>query len=167
MSTEILTAEHLRELLHYDPLTGVFIWKAKVNRKSRVNLGEVAGGKIANGYWRIHVLNRTYKAHRLAWLYVHGRFPAKHIDHINRVKTDNRIANLREATPAENQQNRSLNKNSTSGIRGVFWYSRDSLWGASIRYGKVLVALGKFAEKEEAAAARKAAELKYHPFAAS
>ena len=104
-SKQELTAERLREVLAYDPDTGVFTWKARTSPFSRVNVGDVAGNLRRDGYIEICVDGRKHQSHRLAWLYVYGEWPADQIDHINGIRTDNRIANLREANNAENHHN--------------------------------------------------------------
>lgn len=144
----MITAEQLRELLAYDPDTGVFVWR--VSSSNRAAAGKVAG-KL-NCYWQIGVLGRRYLAHRLAWLYVHGRWPTHEIDHINRVKTDNRIANLREATRSQNQANGARHNNNKTGFRGVGLLK----WGryaATIKINKRQTHLGCFDTAEQASAA--------------
>lgn len=111
-----LTAERLRELLSYDPETGIF---RRVATRRQVKSGDIAGSDDGKGYWRIRVNGEKHRAHRLAWLYVNGAWPIDQLDHINGDKLDNRICNLREATNSENQQNRSLPKSNTSGRLGV------------------------------------------------
>ena len=113
-----LTAERLREVLDYGPDTGVFTWKIRTN--SRVKVGDVAGALRPDGYIQISIDGRLHRAHRLAWLYVTGESPPDQIDHINGVRDDNRIANLRLATSAENKQNlrRAKSRNKT-GFLGV------------------------------------------------
>ena len=98
----MVTQDELKRCLDYNSETGVFIWKIKPNKK--MLSGVVAGASI-NGYRRITYKGKTYGAHRLAWLYVHGVFPANLMDHINGDGLDNRIANLREANSFENAQN--------------------------------------------------------------
>ena len=88
-SEKSLTAERLREVLDYDPDTGVFT--RKVRTASSVKVGDVAGSLNGKGYIRIRVDGRLYFAHRLAWLYVHGEWPVDQVDHINGIKNDNRI----------------------------------------------------------------------------
>ena len=122
-----MKSERLKELLEYDPETGVFIWKT---RRGGLKAGSVAGTKHANGYVRIKCDGKSYMAHRLAWLYVHGQFPEKQIDHINGLREDNRLSNLRCVSRSENQRNRRLCKRSTSGIIGVRWHKQAGKWQA-------------------------------------
>lgn len=163
--SEELTQKRLQEFLHYEPTTGEF---TRIKRSRGVTLnGEVAGSLHATrGYWRIRVRGKCYAAHRLAWLYVYGVWPTKEIDHINRIKTDNRIANLRELTTAENQQNVDIARNNTSGHKGVVFHKRYRKYQAYIRVNRHLKSLGSFETLEEAVEARKAAEQVWHPNAA-
>jgi hypothetical protein len=113
----VLTAERLRELMHYNPLTGVF-----TNSVSRgaAGSGNLSGGPALNGYMVIAVDGKRLYAHRLAWLYMTGEWPKHHIDHINGIRNDNRIANLRDIAHAINVQNRRLPKEgSQTGVLGV------------------------------------------------
>ncbi len=153
------TAEYLRSVLHYDQETGIFTWKVRTS--ASVKAGDVAGCPGVNGYLRIRVQSRQYKAHRLAWLYVYGVWPKDQIDHINRNRSDNRISNLREATNKQNQQNTGKQSNNTSGHPGVSWYKQSSKWVARIRHNQKLIHLGYFENLEDAIAARKAAEKFY------
>lgn len=91
-----------------------------------------------------------------------GVWPKGQIDHVNGNRLDNRICNLRDATHAENQRNSKRPKSNTSGIKGVYWDKRSKKWGAHIRFGNKMLNLGRFSEKEDAAAAYKLAALKYH-----
>lgn len=97
-----LSAARLRELLFYDECTGVFKWR--VNRARSARAGDVAGTNGRN-YFYIGIDGKSYTAHRLAWLYVHGEHPVNEIDHIDRNKLNNRIANLRDVGRSENNQN--------------------------------------------------------------
>lgn len=99
----MLTQDRLRELLHYDPDTGVF---TNIKPRHRVKVGDIAGSNSGKGYLQIQIDQKRYSAHRLAWLYTYGRFPEEFIDHINGNPSDNRIVNLREVTQRENLQNR-------------------------------------------------------------
>ncbi len=127
-----LTAEELRELLNYDQETGIFT--RKVSTSNRVKVGAVAGCSGGDGYLLIMVQSRLYQAHRLAWLHTHGVWPKGQIDHINRDRSDNRIANLRDVTQKQNLQNRSKSSTNTSGHPGVSWNKRISKWQASIKH---------------------------------
>jgi hypothetical protein len=158
-----LTAEYLREILDYDPETGEFRWKWRDDRAKSWNVkwaGTVAG-TLCHGYIRVTVDYRFRKAHRLAWLYVYGAWPANQIDHINNDRADNRITNLREATNQENNRNVGLRKTNSTGITGVSWHKRLQKYQAHIMVDKKSIYLGLFPTLEAAAAARAAAEIKY------
>ena len=154
-----LTAEYLRSVLHYDPETGIFTWR--VSTSNRVKVGGITGCQNGLGYLHIQLQSRLYQAHRLAWLYMYGEWPEDQIDHINRIRTDNRIANLREVSHKQNGQNRSKRSDNKSGHPGVCWHKRDSKWVARIRHNYKHIHLGYFATLEEALSARKAAEKLY------
>ena len=154
-----LTAEYLRSILSYDPESGIFT--RKVSTAHRVKVGDVAGSPDGAGYLNIRVCSRKYQAHRLAWLHTHGVWPTDQIDHINRVKTDNRIANLREVTNKQNQQNAGKRSDNKSGHPGVSWHKQRSKWQVKIMHNQKQIHLGYFSILEEAIAARKAAEKLY------
>lgn len=116
----MLTADKLRELLHYDPATGIFTWRVK--RRAQTPAGTVAGCVANHGYFQIHVAGTRYLAHRLAWLYVHGRWPTKLIDHANNIRTDNRFHNLREADRSKNAANAKISKVNSTGLKGAQRY---------------------------------------------
>jgi len=154
-----ISYDEVHELFNYDPETGIFI--NKINRRI-AKKGEVAGCLNGDGYWQVCVKGKQYKAHRLAWLYVHGYFPENQIDHINRNPGDNRIVNLREASRSCNLKNCKLHSDNTSGIAGVYWYKRAKKWQGSIQdKNHKRVHIGMFTSKLEAAKARYAAEIKY------
>lgn len=124
-----LTAERLRELMRYDPATGLFWWRPPGRRKP---LEKPAGAADPpHKYVRIGIDGRHYRAHRLAWLYVYGRWPNPGIDHINGDQSDNRIANLREAAQWQNAANRGVPRNNKSGLKGIYPI-RDGRWRAQI-----------------------------------
>lgn len=162
MSDSDITAERLREVLHYDPETGVFTWR--VSTTNRVQVGEQAGVVKSNGYVQIGLYTQRYYAHRLAWLYAYGVWPTDEIDHANRRRADNRITNLRLASRPENSQNHGLSKRNSSGHTGVRWRKEVGLWHARISRDYREVHLGYFGSVSDAVAARKAAESEYHPF---
>lgn len=138
----MITQERLKELLHYDSGTGVFTWKAKSSRGTRV--GSVAGCEYQSSYRRIRADNKLYLAHRLAWLYVHGNSPVE-IDHIDRDKSNNAIDNLREVTKSQNQHNRKSN--------GYYLYTRTGKYVARIKLMDKTICLGSFRTADEARAA--------------
>jgi hypothetical protein len=158
-----LTADKLRKLLHYNPETGVF---TRLVRDGKWLPGQVAGSaQASHGYVAIGVAGKPRLAHRLAWLYVYGEWPDGVIDHINRDRTDNRIVNLRSVSQAENGQNAKLSCRNKSGHKGVIWYRRDQVWRAYIVVNQVSIHLGYYPHIDDAVAARRAAEAKYHPCA--
>lgn len=165
MVTQILTQKRLKELLSYNPETGDFI--NKVFRGLRAMPGEMAGNVSSGGYIDITIDKRKYKAHRLAWFYTYGVWPTNNIDHINRVKIDNRISNLRDVTQVQNGQNKTKHKNNTSGHTGVVWHKREQQWRARIRLNGKDIYLGGFPDIQSAIDARKQAEAKYHPYKAN
>ena len=158
---DMLTQVRLRELLSYDPATGVFV---RLVRSRGCRVGDVAGCRNKNGYVRITVDRKLYFAHRLAWLYVHGAWPVDGIDHINRDPSDNRLANLREATTAENLQNQRIPKNNTSGFIGVSWHHPAKKWQAYIKLNGKNRYLGHFTDPAEAYAAYREAKARLHAF---
>jgi len=149
MATVDLTAQRLRELLHYNSETGLFTWRG--NRTGFALAGTVAGTK-SGGYICIQVDGTLYRAHRLAWLYVNECWPEFVIDHINGDKTDNRLCNLRDVDETTNAHNRKrAHKNSSSGALGV---SRiGNRWRALIRVNGKRIHIGCFGSIDEASAA--------------
>jgi hypothetical protein len=153
----------IRTLLRYDDNTGQFHWR--INRTGGVKAGASAGTVMKDGYRCIKILDRFYYAHRLAWVYVNGRWPSKQLDHINGIRLDNRIANLREANHSENQQNLSVGRRtSKSGLLGVR-AADDGRWRSSIMYQGRSVDLGTFDTKEEAHGAYLRKKTELHSFA--
>lgn len=145
-----LTADRLRELLSYDPATGQFT--RLVTTSARSVKGTVAGGPDSHGYWRISVDHRRYLAHRLAWFYAHGEWPEE-IDHINRVRTDNRLENLRPADTFTNKRNTPAYKSNRVGFKGVSWHVCSKKWRSRIRIDGREVNLGLYDTPVEANAA--------------
>lgn len=158
----MITQELLKSLLHYDPETGIFKWAAA---RPWIVVGREVGSVGRRGHVQINIYRKAYKAHRLAWLYMYGESPTKDLDHINGIKTDNRIANLREATRSENMQNvYAPCGNSKSGIRGVMWYKQTHKWHAQLSLNDKKIHIGFFNTKEEARDAYIAAKKRLHPF---
>ena len=150
-----LTQSRLKEVLSYDPDSGKFTWKIHV---SNVKAGSVAGSLDFYGYINIRVDGKAYKAHRLVWLYTHGYDPENQIDHLNGVRNDNRITNLREVSQSCNMQNTKVRSNNTSGFPGVYWNKRDQKWKAYICIQGKNHGLGYYDIALDAALARYTAE---------
>jgi hypothetical protein len=160
MSNSNLTAERLRELLHYDPETGIFMWREP--GKKRV-AGRPAGSVDTAGYRLIRLDGKLFRANRLAWLHTHGRWPDGHIDHISGDVSDDRIANLRDATRSVNAQNmrQASSKNATgflgvSVVRGRYYAARIAVDGKPRH-------IGCFDTPEAAHAAYIEAKRRLHP----
>lgn len=153
-----LTQTSLKSVLHYNKDTGIFTRIAKTS--FCVQLGEIAGGFDIKGYIRISVFNKRYKAHRLAFLYMTGRWPKDQVDHINHIKDDNRWVNLRECSQTQNKGNTPLRKNNKSGFKGVCWHKNGGKWQAAIRVNNKRFFLGLFDNKKDAAIAYNSAAVK-------
>jgi hypothetical protein len=154
-----MTQQLAQDALSYDADSGVFRWK--VSRCNSVPAGSVAGAIGPDGYVRIKIGLRSWAAHRLVWMYVYGRWPVNHIDHINGVCSDNRLCNLRDVTRSENNSNqKSAHAGSKTGFLGVFVNGRK--FGAKIQVNKKTIPLGNFATPQEAHAAYLAAKRTLH-----
>lgn len=177
-----LSPRILRRLLEYCPDTGHLRWKRRPawmfssggrggRRRNCSAWNAKYAGKRAldtvhnQGYRSGRVLDKDLLAHRVAWVLTHGEWPTYDIDHINRDRSDNRLSNLRAVSRKENMQNGSLPSHNTSGIIGVYWYATKKKWIAAITVDRKQKNLGYFTNKEDAAAARLAAERKFgfHP----
>jgi len=159
IAPKILTQEVLKEYVEYNPETGIFVWKKKLNATQL--MGE-AGHK--RKYVSISIFGKSYKAHQLAFLYMNGSLPTQDVDHINHNGLDNRWENLRCVSRAENNKNNGIRKHNTSGRTGVTWSKREKKWKARIG-SKPRICLGSFRSFAEAVSAREKAEkeLDYHP----
>tara|TARA_R110000787_G_C13248677_1_gene429137 strand:- start:202 stop:756 length:555 start_codon:yes stop_codon:yes gene_type:complete len=161
----------LRKLLDYNPETGELTWKERTADMFAQD-GQMKSwntrwaGKPAftadngNGYLCGSISGISYRAHRVAWAMCHGKWPDE-IDHINGIRRDNRIFNLRSVTRTENNRNAARRKDNASGCVGVSWEQSRGKWLAHIKVNKKNINLGRFSEKSEAIAARQAAEVKY------
>ena len=153
-----MNKEQLNERFEYKD--GQLIYKIKTSKK--MNIGDEAGSVDNRGYRVIIINYKRYMAHRLVWTYHNGEIPTGfEIDHINQTKADNRIENLRLATPSQNRSNVTKYKNNTSGFKGVSWNKRDKKWQAFIMHNKKSIRLGRFATPELAHAAYKQAATKH------
>ena len=158
-----MNQKELKKLLHYNEKTGIFTWNVSLNYK--IKIGNIAGSINNRGYRQIRIRGKSYTAHHLAWLYVHGRFPKDQIDHTNHERSDNRILNLREATNKENSKNQILYKNNKSGIQGIFWEKKRKKWKVQITLNGIQKHLGYFKNIKDAKKVRENAKVKYrfHP----
>ena len=149
MTSVSITQKRLKCLLSYDPDTGYFTWN--VNRQGRgARVGGRAGCVHATGYRVIRIDGHLEYEHRLAFIFVEGAIPPNEVDHINRVRDDNRWSNIRHATRSENQQNTGLRSSNSSGIRGVYWHRASGKWMAYARYEGRMHSLGYFNCKHQA-----------------
>jgi len=147
-----IDTEKLHQVLSYDKKSGLIRYK---KRYSRMNAGDIAGSYHSDGYIKICFMGKMYQAHRLAWFMVCGEWPDE-IDHINHIKDDNRWRNLRNVTRSENNRNRSLQSNNTSGHHGITYVEKNNHWQVycckkyigSRKTKKEAVKLRKKAEKE-------------------
>lgn len=141
----------LKELLDYNPETGIFTWKVREDdpQWSGHYAGKIAGSKVKK-YIRVAIDDTAYAAHRLAWAIHYGVWPVSILDHINGDGFDNRIENLREASFAQNAANAHRTKLPASGYRGVYRYKKTDKWKAEISYENERHYLGVFDTKEEA-----------------
>lgn len=151
-----LTLERLRECLSYDPDTGRFTRRIST---STAKAGAIAGSPRGDGYLVISVDNEQYLAHRLAWFYVRGAWPAHHTDHIDLDRQNNALGNLREATASQNVANTRQRRCNTSGAKGVYWSKIRRKWIAQIGHHKRVINLGGFTSFADAKRARDQAEI--------
>lgn len=144
-----LTQERLKELLNYNPETGIFIW---LEGKRGIYAGSIAGFALGN-YIAVGVDRKTYLAHRLAWLYIYGEFPKSGLDHKNKTPNDNSINNLRECNQSQNLANREKSLTNTSGYKGVYWNKALNKWHSQIGFKGKKIHLGFYHNIEKAAIA--------------
>lgn len=148
-----LTQERLRELLDYNPETGIFRWR-KDMRRGGIKAGSIAGRvRAKDGRCEIWVQGRLYIAARLAWLYVYGEWPNLDVEHRDVDSTNNRISNLRLATRSQNNGNVPARARNKSGYKGVHWGKSHGKWVAMIQFQHKHKNLGLFDRIEDAAAA--------------
>lgn len=142
---------------YYDSETGVLFWRKKFFSK---NAGDMAGSIGSRGYVTVRFNKKIYQVHRIVWLMHHGEMPVADIDHINQVKSDNRIENLRAASRSENQRNHSLSKRNTSGFKNVIWCRY--AWEVVLRINVKKVRFGIYRDIELADLVAREAREKYY-----
>ncbi|MCW8158974.1 HNH endonuclease [Stutzerimonas stutzeri] len=165
MAKTDLTAEYVREILDYDPETGVFIRKVRTAQCNRV--GDRADKLVTNplcyGYRDITIKAKKYRAHRIAWLYFYGTWPKQEIDHINGEPGDNRIANLRDVSGRVNKENtHKPRSHGRSGYLGVHWSSQAGKWQGRISVHGKSKHLGYFDDPAVAHQEYLEAKRRYH-----
>lgn len=153
----MLSQVYLKKLLFFNPKTGIFTWRVS---QGSIRMGVVAG-YVHNrwGYRIIRVNNKKYRAARLAFLYMTGKFPEEEADHHDRVKDNDAWDNLRDVSHSINQRNRLIQSNNTSGVTGVRQIGRK--WRVRIRVDGKIINLGSFKNKLEAIQTRQEAEKRY------
>ena len=159
-----ITQEELKKILHYDPEIGVFTWLLK--KSNRIKVGQIAGSRqvdilCGKAYIRIKISKKMYLAHRLAVLYITGNLPENEVDHLDGNGTNNKWKNIRCVSAIENQRNRRLQSNNSSGIGGVYWHVRNGKWHVRTWIGSKLIHLGYYDNLLDAASVKKSAEIKY------
>ena len=159
MATEV-TAELVRSMFDYDPSTGHLLHKFN---RARCKRGDRGGSLKPNGYRQVNIKGRLFQSARIVWLHQYGEWPRNQVDHINHVRDDDRLENLRDVTPQQNSHNLSgKRKNNTSGAVGVTWHARSKRWYAFIYVKQKAIFLGSHATYEEAVAARHAGKVAHH-----
>lgn len=169
-----LTQSLLKELLHYDPLSGDFTWLWRDRRNcptdqawrmfNSTHPGKKAGCITPDGYSQIGVFQRRYRSHRLAFLYMTGSMPEE-VDHVGGVRIDNRWENLRPVNRVENMRNVKRRTNNTSGVSGVSWAKVPKKWLSRAMVDDHRIFLGHFDDWFDAVCAKKSANNQYgfHP----
>ncbi|QIG65803.1 HNH endonuclease [Ochrobactrum phage vB_OspM_OC] len=172
-----LTQEIVKELIDYDPETGICRWKERdakwfdpnggnpldqrVKRWNTRHANAIAGNLCKlKGYRHIMIFAKNYKLHRIIWLWMTGEWPDR-VDHINGIYNDNRWVNLRDVSDQENMKNQKIYKNNTSGVMGVIWRKDTQKWRSIITVDKQKINLGSYSSYDEAVFVRKEAEIKY------
>ena len=153
-----ISADYVKDLLEYDPLTGLLYWRKYMN--SRVPAGHRAGYIDLHGYVVVGLNRKLYKAHRLIWLMQTGSWPKGQIDHINHVRSDNRWLNLSDVSQRINTTKRLISKANTSSHTGVYRTAKGN-WIARICVNRTQINLGTYPDINKAIQARKDAELVY------
>lgn len=156
----MISQVELKRLFHYNPDDGLFT--RLVTTSNSAKKGTVPKSINKDGYYQVRINYKNYVQHRLAWLYMYGELPCGDIDHINHIRTDNRISNLRVVDKSTNNKNLSKRSNNTSGVTGVWWHRKNKKWCAEIKVDGKKVSLGCFFDKSLATKARLNAIDKYN-----
>jgi hypothetical protein len=157
---EVIDQEIVRKLFYYDAESGMLLWR-NGNRRN-VKPWQEAKASNGHGYYTAKINGKTYLVHRLIWLYVHGSFPHKYLDHKNRIRNDNRLCNLRDVNTTDNAQNISLPSHNKSGHIGVSWIKSHNCWTVFVKVNKKNKWLGYYKNLDDAVAARKAGEKQHY-----
>lgn len=156
----MLTQEFIKQVLDYDRESGQFTWLTNC-RGNKLRIGSAAGTKNAGGYIVIRLQGRLHYAHRLAWLLVYGDLPAAETDHINGIRDDNSIKNLRSVDHSENGKNQAIYASNTSGVIGVVRCTQTNKWRAQIGANGKQITTCRFVNFDDAVSARKELERKH------
>ena len=142
----MLTAEKLKDILDYDPITGILTWKTTNSRKMKI--GSIAGCLKSKGYIDIRINGKNYLAHRLAWLHFYGVWPKDQLNHKNTIKNDNSINNLEEVTHRQNSQRKKIHLEGK--LVGVTWHKHSKKWQSRISLNNKDCTLGYYDTELEA-----------------
>jgi hypothetical protein len=154
-----MNKELTQKLFSYE--NGKLFWKSKSSVYSSIKIGDEAGTITSEGYINIKIGKKTYPIHRLIFIYHYGYCP-KFIDHINGIKSDNRIENLRPATASENQHNKKTQVNNTSGVKGVCWSKSNKKWQVQLMVNKKAMHFGYYFDLKVAEFIAQVMRNKYH-----
>jgi HNH endonuclease len=166
MRNDHIIVENARQLWDYNPETGKIYWKEpKCN--GAIKAGQEAGSITTSGYREVRVGRKPVAIHRVIWFLHYGELPECQLDHINRDRSDNRVSNLRVAynNASDNNQNRAIGRNNTSGYKGVLWSAKLKKWIVRLKLNGRSMYFGAYADIEDAIKARKQAEATYFTFA--
>ena len=147
---------------HFYYADGNLFLREKLSKFSKMPLGYKLGTARKDGYLQVMVTGKFYLVHRLIWLYHYGVWPDNQLDHINGIRDDNRIENLREATNQQNMFNRKSVKGSSSQYKGVSWNKQLKKWSANYKINSEQVRLGVFSDEIDAANAYDKATVELH-----
>ena len=153
-----ITHSELLKMVSYNPDTGEFTWLIKPRNRE---CSPIAGTIDPYGYRKICLKQKIYRAHRLAWFYMHMAWPEGAIDHINGKRDDNRIGNLRIANHSQNQANSKVRANNKTGFKGIYLHKLSGLYMARVTVNRKSILVGYYKDPQEAHAAYIEAAKKY------